>query len=275
MIELDLPGSHNVFYVQDHSSYQIIENEAIKTFFPYVKSCTEITTRSNSISVRIYDTYIEVKAFSGRCSRLSYDGVFNAYKIIISLIRENLQLNEDYCYLHGAVVNIEGHICAFLAKTGTGKTTLSVYMDGLENCMCLSDDLIILHKASHRIYPISKYAHLREPTIVCLDNCRSSLEYNKHICRYEYELSSDRFDKDYFLSNVFVLTRVVSLDRVLFEHASEHDIMDNMFLPFQVKNNILSSIQIHQQHPSHHLYYCKLDSFKNEILDFLNSGCKT
>lgn len=272
MILIDLPGTKHCFIINDISDSQAIESEIMKTFFPYARSID-----GNDIPLE-YDFWIEtngqsiaVKKEHGALQKipgLDCGLPQEMYKITISIIRDHVQLDDDYCYLHGAAAIISGHLCLFLSETGTGKSTLGVYLDSLGH-LCMTDDLIILNKRTNTLFPISQYAHIREGSVSLLSDQHTIFTYNPFLDRYEYELSAQRFEKAYKVEHIFTLHRREGPSAMLVSNSATSGILDNMFLPYQVKNNILSAIQLGNHFPIHELYYHHLSEVLDQMIAFV------
>ena len=145
MIKIKLPGSKNIFIINDLFNSKSNENEIFKTFYPYA---TEVTP--SILNIR-WDIWIErnndnlrVKSRKNGWKILDLDVIasFECHKTTYSIIRENLQLDDEYCFLHGSAILIDNKPRLFLSETGMGKSTLSVYFD-MRGYKCITDDLII------------------------------------------------------------------------------------------------------------------------------------
>ena len=90
-------------------------------------------------------------------------------------------------------------------------------MDQEEDCICLTDDLIILQKDTQNIIPISKYAHIRKEGKALLNNI-PMMDYSGISERYEYHLSENRLRQTWLLDQILVLHR--NSDSCLLAHSS-------------------------------------------------------
>ena len=273
MIKIKLPGSKNIFIINDLCNSKSIENEFFNTFYPYV---TEVT---NSISNIRWDILIEkndenirVKNRNNGWKILDADilSLFDCYKTVYSIIRENLQLDDEYCFLHGSAILIDNILCLFLSETGMGKSTLSVYFD-INGYNCLTDDLIILDKKRYVIYPISKYAHIRKEGLYLFQKNTDLLIYNGLIDRYEYQLAEKRFENECKVKYIFILHRGYLKTELRSCDNAFECILENMFLPYQIKGNILSSAKISCDYNIYSALYGDLDSLLKEIREFIKS----
>lgn len=264
MLKINLPGSNSHFWIEDIFFSSLIENELYSTFYPYAKFESH-----KDIFLEARDVFITVTSFiyvetNQNFNSYKYNNAVHAYRIIFSIIRENIQSQNEFAYLHGAAISIERKVYFLLAKTGIGKTTFGVFVDQ-KNGICLTDDLIILHIKTKSVFPISKYAHIRENNKLILD-INNSMNYNSIIQRYEYPLSEERMNVDWRLNCIVILYR--SNDKVSTLKISSSpiiDLMDNMFLPYQIKNNISSAVEISECVPIYNLIYYDLESAKKLI----------
>lgn len=268
MLKLKLPGAKNNFFIEDVSSSCLIEQELSCSFYPYAAS-----TVPENADVQGFDLWmstdgktLEIKTASKKVATLLFDTSEAVYKKIVSLIRENLLSEPNYCYLHGSAVSIMGETCLFLAETGTGKTTLSVFWDMQKDKRCLSDDLIILNKDTFELYPISSNAHVRQSSSFLLGRRINALRYNELIGRYEYPLEQERFSQKHFAKYIFVLQRKAGKPRIEPCEVPVHTVLENMFLPYQMTNNIVSAMKISQQFTVYNLFYEDLGA-TSELLE--------
>lgn len=273
MILINLPGTKNCFLVNDVSNSQTIEHELKKAFFPYAQ---QIHSKSVPLQYGFWletnGHFITVKNDDGILKVLSESicAPYEVYKSIINIIRDNIQLIDDYCYLHGAAVVINGHPCLFLSETGAGKSTLGVYSDS-RGQPCITDDLIILHKRTKKIFPVSQYAHLREEGAYLLQNPHTAIKYNRFLDRYEYKLSTQRFQKEYRVEHIFILHRKEGQAQVSVSVSAFDRVLENMFLPYQVKNNAMSAYQICNDFTIYELYYQELFEVLGKMIEFVCS----
>lgn len=273
MIKITLPGSKNIFIINDLFNSKSIENEIFNTFYPYV---TDVTPKNFNMQ---WDIWIERNTENIRVKRRHYGwkkldvdvlSLFDCYKIAYSIIRENLQLDDEYCFLHGSATLIDNRLCLFLSETGMGKSTLSVYFD-MHGYKCITDDLIILDKKNYTIYPISKYAHIRKEGLFLFQNNIDLLTYNRLIDRYEYLLSESRFQDEYKVEYIFILRRGYPNTALFLCNNAFECILENMFLPYQIKGNIFSSAKISCDYSIYSALCEDLDSLLKEIREFIKS----
>lgn len=272
MIKIKLPGSKNAFIVRDLSNSKSIENEFSNAFYPYVlEVTTPIFDISRDVLIERNDKSVCVKCRNSEWKAVGSNelSLFECYKTIYSIIRENLQLEENYCFLHGAAMLIDDRLCLFLSETGMGKSTLSVNF-AMQGCECLVDDLIILDKKNYVIYPISKYAHIRKESMVLFQNKTDLLMFNELINRYDFLLSEKRFQKKYRVEYIFILRRGHYNTELHLCDNSFECILENMFLPYQVKGNVFSAAKISFDYNIYNASYGDLDSLLKEIRAFIN-----
>lgn len=267
MLKIDLPGSTNLFWVEDKTLLSSVENELSHAFYPYAKVEVNkaVALRDNNVFIRI-DDLIRIETRNRLISR-QYCDVFHAYKSVFSIVRENLQIQDDFAYLHGAALKIGQKTCLLLAETGTGKSTLGVYMDQEVGCTCLTDDLVILQKGTRIISPISKYARIRKESKALLKDV-PLMNYNRVIERYEYPLLEKRLEHIYRIDYIFVLHRDKDIHGIQPSSMPLTGILDNMFLPYQIKNNLNSAVEISGCIPTYDIFYQNLETAKNLIFAF-------
>ena len=87
--------------------------------------------------------------------------VSSAIQAIIELIGKNRKYDESVYAMHGAAVEKDGQAYLFLARTGTGKTTLTAYLT-LNGFGYITDDCILVHKDNLNISPCSTPIQMRE-----------------------------------------------------------------------------------------------------------------
>ena len=267
MLKIELPGSNILFWVEDKAFDFLVEKELYNTFYPYAAFETNLPVffQHNDVFVCIDDKiYIEVCHRTLSCP---YKGIMHAYKSVFAIIRENLQLQDNYAYIHGAAIIVEGYGFLLLAETGIGKSTLSVYMEQEGGGICLTDDLIIVQKETRSILPVSKYAHIRIEG-KSLFKTGESMAYNHVTNRYNYLLSEKRFNRAWPIDCVLVLHRCDNKQAVLPSPMPMIGVLDNMFLPYQIKNNINSAITISNAIPIFDMYYNNLEQAKKLMLSF-------
>lgn len=277
MIQIKFPGVKNIFFIEDQSQIKLIEQEIENTFFPY----TQKVIAQEKCGESQYNIFIETDGFNvtvktnivgASIVQREYDSSYGAYRKAYSIIRENLQLENGFCFLHGSCVVIDDTACLFLAETGVGKSTLSVYCD-VAGQICLTDDLIIMDVSSRIIYPISKYAHIRENGTVFFDQNVFSprLSFNSFISRYEYSLSEKRFAQTFKIEYIFILNRSFPKEKIVESTNSYFKILENMFLPYQIKSNILSALNICKQYKIYDVFYSDLNVLLKKLRLFIKS----
>ena len=87
--------------------------------------------------------------------------VTSAIQAIIELIGKNRKYDESVYAMHGAAIEKDGQAYLFLARTGTGKTTLTAYLT-LNGFGYITDDCILVHKDNLNISPCSTPIQMRE-----------------------------------------------------------------------------------------------------------------
>lgn len=269
MIQINLPGSKNKFFLYDNSVGKAIEREVSSKFYPYTVSknddFTLDITSKNSIVFETNGYKLTICNSDYRIVEKCYSSISITYKKICSVIRENLIVQDGFCFLHGSAVLLNEKVCLFLAETNTGKSTFSVYSE-LFNHTCISDDLIILSIQDNRVYPISKNAHVRLGAEYFLP-CQNALSYNSLIARYDYPLKTERFHKKYIVKYIFLLERTDSIFNIEALDDPLEGILSNMFLPYQIYNNVSSALIIKEQYQIFHICYRSPD----ELLQGVNS----
>lgn len=263
MLKIELPGSNNLFWVEDKAFDLLVEEELFNTFYPYASFEKNYPAlfRHNDVSVCI-DDKLYIKACHALMS-CSQKGIMHAYKSVFAIIRENLQIQNSYAYIHGAAVVMNDCGFLLLAETGTGKSTLGVYLEQEGGGLCLSDDLIIVQNETRNVLPVSKYAHIRKEGKSLLD-VGDTMAYNHVTNRYDYLLSEQRLSHTWPLDFILVLHRCGSnKPAVLPSPRPMIGVLDNMFLPYQIKNNIYSATKISNDIPVFDMYYNNLEQAKN------------
>lgn len=278
MLRINLPGAKNVLYVNDKSRYRSIEKEIANAFFPYTQQVSSGDMRNRLNHDIVIETdgsnIVLIKNDSdSKCFYAKFNSTHQTYRQIYSIIRDNLRLTDGICFLHGACALINGHACLFLAETGTGKSTLGVYFDVMHK-RCLTDDLIIMDVDGGIVYPISRYAHIRQGGMEALTNNVADsfqLAYNDFLLRYEYPLSDERFCEKYKVEYIFILCRGCTCQGISEAYNPHANILENMFLPYQMTNNIVSSLNIAQKYKIYNAYYDDLHTLSNQIESLVQS----
>ncbi len=265
MLKIELPGSNNLFWIEDNTFESFVENELYHSFYPYA------TKESNkTVLLQNRDVFIQVEDLLRieTCKQVTfrrYNDISHVYKTAFSIIRENLQIQNDFSYLHGAAISIQNKVCLLLAETGAGKSTLGVYVDQEKEGLCLTDDLIIFQKTSRTIIPLSKHAHLRNESRELLKK-GSLMFYNDIVERYEHPLSDNRFKQTWKLNYILILHRNMNIQTIQPSSMPLVDVLNNMFLPYQMKNNLNSAVKISKDVPIYNIFYHDLEEAKNLIL---------
>ena len=261
-MKIKLPGSSTCFLLDDKTDSKLFETQFCSVFYPYaIKILFSTQFEYYDVLIKIKKDQLELIRRDGVVFFIRVDSFFTTYKSIFTIIQDNICLQENYCYLHGSAIVIDGEAYLFLAKTGTGKSTLSVFLDH-EGYTCLSDDIIILNTMDWSIIPISKYAHIRENSLPLLNKVQNKLKFNENILRYEYLLSDKRFATSYRIKRIFIIDRTGRNFTIYSTEESCMGILENMFLPYQIKQNILSAFQICESIEVKCLEYGDLQSFK-------------
>ena len=271
LLKIDLPGAKITFLIEDLSEKQIINKILEQTFFPYaIMLSKRDTILSSYIHIKTDGYILNIRKQIERCTNITMqmNSIFETFKIILTIIRENFLITDDYCYLHGSATIFQGYPCLFLAETGTGKSTLSVHWD-LNNHMCLTDDLIILEKKYYKICPISRYANIREAGVSLLGKKSCYLQYNELTRRYEYLLSPKRFHKEHNIKHIFILHRGCPQPKICLANNPFDSISHNAYLPYQIKNNVLSSLKISNDYPIYDVFYNTFDEITHCLKEFV------
>lgn len=274
MIQINIPGAENNFVIYDCSKQKTIEHEFESKFYPYTVIINgDLILREKSL-IFVTDGYQLTVIYGNNFHSFvkQYPSINITYKKICTFIRDNLIIREGFCLLHGAAISLEGHVSLFLAETNTGKSTFAVYSEYFGHT-CITDDLIILDTQENMVYPISKYAHIRLGAEALLPN-QHRLFYNPITMRYNYPLKEERFNKKYIVEYIFIINRNDSIVKADVADNPLEAILDNMFLPYQVYNNIVSSIKIKDNYPIYNICYRKLEELNQEVMCLLNSNEK-
>lgn len=276
MLIIKIPGTCNTFIINECSSSLLIEQELEKVFFPYAEKLIDLSI-DQSIDC---DIYIETNGIdyariaiqtTGNIIEKYYRSYFDVYRGIYTIIRDHIKPKNGYCFLHGSCVCINNAICFFLAKTGVGKSTLSVYYDSQKH-ICVTDDIIIFDYYKEKIVPISKCAHIRALGSSLLSNDTvKDLKYNSFISRYEYLLSPKRFSLKYNKVAFFLLHRDGSIPRITKSGGGYSSILENMLLPYPITSNLRSAIHICKHYNVYEVFYDNLDILLKQINELLDN----
>ena len=277
MLIIKIPGTCNTFIINECSSSLLIEQELEKVFFPYAEQLFDISI-DQTIDCDIFietngidHVRIAIRA-TGNIIEKYYRSCFDAYRGIYTIIRDHIKPKSGYCFLHGSCMCINNSLCFFLAKTGVGKSTLSVYYDAKKH-ICITDDIIIFNYYKEKVVPISKYAHIRASGTSLLSNdTANGLKYNYFISRYEYLLSQNRFSLEYNKVAFFLLHRDGSLPRIAKSSNGYSSILENMMLPYQITNNLSSALYINKHYNVYDVFYDNLDVLLEQIIELLEES---
>lgn len=271
MLKIKLPGARNSFYVLDTSLNLVVAKELKSMYYPYATLDFIEEDKNSDLLIETDGVYLEIKSPKGgiALTKEQYASASSVYKRICSIIRENIVLDDEYCYLHGSAVLIQNKVFLFLAETGMGKSTLSVFLDMCKG-VCLSDDLIILSKKELKVYPIGEKAHIRSSALNLFEGLNCKFQYNKLSTRYDYLLSKKQTVQScgLILNSIFLLFREKNKAVITKNSTPIESVLTNMFLPYQIKNNVLSATYICQKTKVYNFFY---DNFEDiERFDFSN-----
>lgn len=121
----------------------------------YASICYEDIIIHNTIKA-----YSEENGYTVKYQNKVYH-VPSAIQAIIELIGKDRKYDECVYAMHGAAVEKDGQAYLFLARTGTGKTTLTAYLT-LNGFGYITDDCILVHKDNLNISPCSTPIQMRE-----------------------------------------------------------------------------------------------------------------
>ena len=96
--------------------------------------------------------------------------VTSAIQAIIELIGKDRKYDECVYAMHGAAIEKDGQAYLFLARTGTGKTTLTAYLT-LKGFGYITDDCILVNKADLTVSPCSTPIQMRQGGVDVLKGC--------------------------------------------------------------------------------------------------------
>lgn len=263
MLLIDLPCCSNVIAIMCDDNYMCIQNELYNAYYPYGKLIKKDEIPIDSLKIFVESGMLFIYHPRICPQRMQFNGLYDAYKKLINIIRDHLCLKTGWCLLHGCAIDVHGQVVILLGRSGAGKTTFGVFMDTVEECSCLSDDLIILNFDTLRIYPISRTAHLRQEAIMYVD---AKHTYNPFLHRYEYEYLGNRFQNEYYLHSLFFLHRNDLISRVEKKSNVHMSLLENMYLPYQISANMTSALRISEKIPGFDLYYSNLNDAYNAII---------
>ena len=132
---------------------------------------------------------------------------------------DNPTYNKNILALHGSAVEWKGKSYVFLASTGTGKTTLVSYLCHC-GCSYITEDVVLLNKASYDIYPCCTPLHLRDGGVEILRNYNAlpsdmqMLQEGDYSCRYIYTPQNCIHDKC-ALGEIFFIERTEAENAIL------------------------------------------------------------
>ena len=246
MLVIDLPCSKNKFVFQFDTECRIVYEELSNLFYPYVTFADILPAEYDIVFVVKKDS-INLFLNGAQIQQCPYSSLLALYKTIVGIIRDNIVLEDDFSLLHGAVLAHGTDAYILLAESQMGKSTLSMYLTTSSEFKCITDDLAIIHNKSYRIYPISKFLHVRKSALVLFDTEKfMDFSYNPLLDRYQHSLSNDRFSTEYVTKKIVILDRQNSINRISKLHFPCNEIVQNSYLPFQLKSNIVNSIILSQ-----------------------------
>jgi len=244
MLSINLPGSHNCLRIHLPASMVHIETAIFDMLFPYA-SYSQLTNNAPSLDVSITQNQVLLSASENLIRTFDYCSDYNAYKIIIDIIRNCVHIDDRYFYLHGSVIKHCEKTYLLIAPSGTGKSTLSMFLHTMEDYECITDDLAIIDMNNVQIVPISKCIHIRNNALKFFDTgIVDHFSHNKFLGRYEHPLMEHSFNERYNLTAVLSLRRKGGANSINLEECSQMDILYNCYSPSQVKQNVINSIKL-------------------------------
>lgn len=273
MLIIELPGALNKFVLSVPLQLKKVADQISSTFYPYVKTISCKTNHENTIFIELNSGCVFVCVTNERSINIPFSNEYDAYKKVVTIIRDHIKIKDGFCMLHGSAIIINGQAVLFLSETFGGKSSLSVFFDMQENVTCLTDDLIIIEISTLKVYPVSKTINLRNTALTLFDNkLLSELTYNELITRYEYPLSEERFATYNAIKKIFIIHRGYDTVEIKENENKFKSIIDNMYLPYSVKNNVMASIKLYKQVLLYDLYYNNLEECYTVISTWLKNN---
>ena len=144
-----------------------IENIYESLIFKYGRYATIYV--NDKIPNNIIEAYKNENGYTVKYKNEVYN-VISAIQAIIELIGKGRKYDGSVYAMHGAAVEKDGQAYLFLARTGTGKTTLTAYLT-LKGFGYMTDDCILVNKADLTVSPCSTPIQMRQGGVDVLKGC--------------------------------------------------------------------------------------------------------
>ena len=102
-------------------------------------------------------------------------------------------------------------------------------------------------------------------------NIEKVLSYNALLNRYQYKLSDQRFCQNHHVEYIFVLHREKETLDIRPTSAPFFAILENMFLPYQLKGNIFGAANISYRFTVYDVFYDDLENLYKLLISFLRA----
>ena len=169
-----------------------------------------------------------------------------------------MQIDSCACILHGVAISIHSHKALLLGESGAGKSTLGAYVQMMNGSTCLADDTILFDAKTNRFFPLSKYIFLRESSISVINDARKDIDvledlsfsimrnlvYDSFLNRFCLELTQKPLEDAFDIDDIYILSRGDNEIYVEKEHNPIESILNNMYLPYQVKSNLYCAMYL-------------------------------
>ena len=129
-----------------------------------------------------------------------------------NILYENTTYDKKVITLHGAAVEKDGKAYVFLARTTTGKTTLAAYLN-LSGCGYVTEDCVLIDRATAAVYPYACPVHLRAGGVEVLKKHNVELP--------ELKVLHDPIGDRYVYSPENVVTSCTPLEGIYFIERSD------------------------------------------------------
>lgn len=261
MIKIQLPTDSCVFVV---ISTENIESRLFEKFFPFSIS----THESDNFEMLIMAIDCQLKVINKQKKVIYTKKIENEQarlKTIIDIIRENTIIKKNMCIMHAAFINFYGKGLLFLGESGTGKSTLSAFLNSQKKIQCYSDDIVLIDDELN-VVCFSKFLCLRKPSLNLID-FKEPYVYDSFLDRYKIKSQNSLNHTQMKVDAIYALCREeIELPFEKEVPNAFEILLKNMYLPFSLKKNILITSKIIQKHKIFELHYNNLELVLNFLL---------
>lgn len=239
MIRIIFPFIKNSFVIDAPS---IIESHIAEKFITFTEKAYTDKNDTQSVILTVKNENIIIyskKAY--KSYNLNYRSYYDAFKKIMSFIRENSITYGNICALHASYVRICNKGVLFLGESGSGKSTLAAYLHMMPGCECYADDVVYINYNTMITQCSAQYINLRTPSLKLFSEMPNII-YDSFINRCKIKLNNSYEAKTDYI--IFLNRKENSNTQIEKLNNPVELFAQNMYLPYSVRENILASVKL-------------------------------